>query len=535
MARLRLVAGPDASGEYELPEEGCVVGRDEGCGLKLSDPRVSRTHARFSRGARSWLVEDLGSSLGTFVEGERIEGLGRLRDGDRIRIGNTTLEFHTDAPAAAPAAPTAPPPEEERAADALRRLPDYEVLEEIGRGAMGRVYRARRRSDRRELALKILAPALADREGYPERLHREARAVAGLDHPRAVRVLDDGEFMGLHYFAMEYLPGGSVQELLDEDPDHRLSPRETLAILQDTARILAHAHKVGIVHRDVKPANLVIDGIGRAKLTDFGIAVDAHARRSTGRAGTPHFMSPEQARGEPATFASDVYSLGATGYTMLAGRTPFPAAKPEELMRAVVEETPTPLRHVAPDAPPALVRVIERAMSKHPGDRYTHGEALARALKGASSGGARASRGEAPIAARQRKDRGVVGPFVAVVVVLAILGAIGWQGYERDWLDELDDRFDAALERERRAAEELEWIGGDRPPPASPTAEPPEDTDLARARAELDALLARREALTGPSENRASLALEFEVFAGRNERHAELAAEARRVAEELLR
>lgn len=544
MASVRVVHGPDEGHTIELSDSDVVLGRDASCDHVLSDPRTSRRHAKLVRGARGWMIEDLGSSLGTYVDGERIEGLARLREGDTIRVGHTTLVFSADAPAEPSPAPPKPQPvkrrrtneqdELARIREALRRLPEYEVLEEVGRGAMGYVYRAQRRHDRRIVAMKLLAPRLAARKGFAERLHREARAVASLDHPRAVRVLDDGEFAGLHYFVMEYLPGGSVQEILDEDPEHRLPVRETMAILADVAGVLAHAHSIGIVHRDVKPANLVIDGIGRAKLTDFGIAIDAEARTKGGRVGTPHFMSPEQARGHPATYASDVYSLGATGYTLLAGRTPFPAGSAHEVIARVAKQVPERLSHLAPHAPPELIRVIERAMSRDPAARYSDAEAMARALRAVESGTKRAGRGEAPIAVRRRRERSPVVPLLLVTLLLGVLAGVGWHGHTQGWFVDLDERFDEAIERERRSAEEL-FDAGRSPAEPDTMVDAERARRLLEARAHLDRLDARRAKLPFANSRDARLAVEYESFAADHAEFPELAAEARRAAEELAR
>jgi serine/threonine protein kinase len=260
----------------------------------------------------------------------------------------------------------------------------YDIECEIGRGGMSAVYRGRDRRLDRLVAIKVLPPEMAYDPAIRTRFTREAQTSAQLAHPHIVPIYDVGERDGIAYFVMAIVDGGSLGELLAREP--RPAFHQVRAILLDVAEALAFAHLRGVIHRDIKPDNILLDkASGRALVTDFGIAraIEAGTRLTvTGNAvGTPTYMSPEQAMGERALDGrSDIYSLGVLGYQMLAGRVPFAAGNSMALLLKHVSESPRPIAELRPDAPKALREVIERALMKAPEDRWPTAESMRDAL-----------------------------------------------------------------------------------------------------------------------------------------------------------
>jgi serine/threonine-protein kinase len=260
----------------------------------------------------------------------------------------------------------------------------YDIDCEIGRGGMSVVYRARDRRLDRHVAIKALPPELAYDPAIRTRFTREARTSAQLAHAHIVPIHDVGERDGIAYFVMSLVQGGSLADLLAREP--RLPIARVRAILAELADALAFAHLRGVIHRDVKPDNVLIDGdTGRSMVTDFGIAraIEAGTRLTiTGNAvGTPTYMSPEQAMGEREIDGrSDLYSLGILGYQMLTGRVPFEAGNSMALLLKHVSEAPRPIAELRPDTPPALRDAIERAMMKQPEDRWPTATSMREAI-----------------------------------------------------------------------------------------------------------------------------------------------------------
>ncbi len=255
----------------------------------------------------------------------------------------------------------------------LGRLERYEVLEEIGRGGMGVVLKAFDPSLHRVVAIKVLAPQLATSGVARKRFLREAKAAAAVTHDHIVTIHAVEEANGLPYLVMQYVPGLSLQDRIDkEGPLSDLT--EVLRIGMQTASGLAAAHAQGIVHRDVKPANILLEeGVGRVKITDFGLARamdDASLTQSGLVAGSPLYMAPEQARGETLDHRADLFSLGSVLYTACTGRPPFRAANTLAVLRRVTEDTPRAIRETNPEVPDWLVAVVEKLMAKDPADRY---------------------------------------------------------------------------------------------------------------------------------------------------------------------
>jgi len=260
---------------------------------------------------------------------------------------------------------------------ALLKLGQFELHEQIGRGGMGTVYRARDTSLNRAVAVKVLSERLARDAAFVQRFRAEASAAARLTHECIVPIYFIGEDDGRHFYAMQLVDGESLADRLHERS--RLPQDEALRIVEQTLTGLAAAHRQGLVHRDIKPGNILVDREnGRAMLTDFGLArslsvvSDADAADVSDELvmGTAEYMSPEQARGEPVDPRSDLYSIGAVLYQLLGGTTPFDADTPTgHLMRHVCEE-PQPLGDLAPELPPGLVEIVTRLLQKQPEQRY---------------------------------------------------------------------------------------------------------------------------------------------------------------------
>ncbi len=264
------------------------------------------------------------------------------------------------------------------------RFGDYELLDELGRGGMGVVYKARQISLDREVAVKMILRGRLASPGDRERFRAEAEAAARLDHPGVVPVYDVGEVDSRQYFSMKYIQGRMLSELLSERP---LPPHEAARILAAVCRAIHSAHQVGLLHRDLKPSNILIDEEGQPHLTDFGLAKriedTASLTKSGAVLGTPSYMAPEQAagaRGE-VSVASDVYSLGAVLYHMITGRPPFQAASPVDTVLLVLEQDPAPPRVINAKADPDLEMISLRCLQKPADLRYESAEALAADLE----------------------------------------------------------------------------------------------------------------------------------------------------------
>jgi predicted Ser/Thr protein kinase len=247
----------------------------------------------------------------------------------------------------------------------------YELEELVGSGGMSSVYRAHDRLLERTVALKILHEQFTRDDDYVERFRREARAVAQLAHPNIVTVIDRGEQDGRQFIVFEYVDGMNLKELMTQEGP--VSPREAIELALQVARGLSFAHDNGLVHRDVKPQNVLLDADGRAKVTDFGIAhaVNVDGMTITGTImGTSNYIAPEQARGQPVDEQTDVYSLGCVLYELLTGEVPFEGDNFVAVaMRHVNDPVPS-VREVRPDVPPRLDWAIQQAMAKDHDERF---------------------------------------------------------------------------------------------------------------------------------------------------------------------
>jgi serine/threonine protein kinase len=263
----------------------------------------------------------------------------------------------------------------------------YTLLELLGRGGMAEVYKARHPTLDRDVTVKILHRHLADGEGFLARFEREAKAVAAMRHPHIVQIFDYEAVEDANYMVMEFIDGGTLQERVASQAKERkyLPVGEVLSILGQVAEALDYAHGRGILHRDVKPSNILLDSSGNAFLTDFGISRIMNAGQFTATGvmvGTPAYMSPEQGTGEELTAASDIYSLGIIVYELLAGKVPFTSeTTPLAIVHKHINEPPPNLRTLRPDLPAAAEKAVLKALAKKPKDRFQTASEFIRELE----------------------------------------------------------------------------------------------------------------------------------------------------------
>ena len=246
----------------------------------------------------------------------------------------------------------------------------YRILEKLGRGGMATVYRAHHPDLDRFVAIKVLPDFFADDPGYQERFHQEARSVARLKHPNILSVFDYGHDMGVPYLVLELVEGGTLGERLGR----RMELQDVVEVLRPIAGALDYAHQQGVLHRDLKPANILIHKDGTPVLADFGLAKMADSIRKITASGivlgTPEYMSPEQAAGEPIGAPSDLYSLGVVAYEMLTGRVPFEADTPAAILLSHLNKAMPPPRELTGELSLHIEDALRRALAKAPSDRY---------------------------------------------------------------------------------------------------------------------------------------------------------------------
>jgi serine/threonine-protein kinase len=287
------------------------------------------------------------------------------------------------------------------------QIPGYQLLGKLGKGAMATVYKARQISLDRIVAIKVLPKRNSDNADFVERFYKEGRAAARLSHNNIVQAIDVGSTAdSFHYFVMEFIEGKTLYDMMQPPPvgeGKRFTEREALDITIQIAEALVHAHRRNLIHRDVKPKNIILTPQGIAKLTDLGLARakdDKQAAESeAGKAyGTPYYISPEQIRGDvDIDYRADLYSLGATLYHLVTGRPPFEGDTPTAVMHKHLKQALTPPDHLNTSLSAGLGEVIEVAMAKNREDRYPSTEDMVEDLKAVRNG-------ESPIHARRAID-----------------------------------------------------------------------------------------------------------------------------------
>lgn len=282
-----------------------------------------------------------------------------------------------------------------------QQIPGFQVLSKLGQGAMAVVFKAKQLSLDRIVAIKVLPKRLSENPEFVERFYREGRAAARLNHPHIVQAFDVGESGGYHYFVMEYIDGQTVYELIQDDT--RCDEARSIKMILQSAKSLEHAHAQGLIHRDVKPKNLMLTKDGDIKLADMGLAREiddyATATQEAGRAfGTPYYISPEQIRGEITIDArADIYGLGATFYHMVTGHVPFDGSSPSAVMHKHLKETLIPPDHINHSLSSGCGEIIEVMMAKNADDRYQSMTEVISDLEAVTNG-------EPPFQARHKYD-----------------------------------------------------------------------------------------------------------------------------------
>ncbi len=282
-----------------------------------------------------------------------------------------------------------------------QQIPGYQILSKLGQGAMAVVFKAKQLSLDRSVAIKVLPKRLSENREFVERFYREGKAAARLNHPNIVQAFDVGESGGYHYFVMEFIDGRTVYDLLADG--RPLQETEAIRLILQAARSLDHAHKQGLIHRDVKPKNLMLTRAGDIKLADMGLAREvgdfATATAEAGRAyGTPYYISPEQIRGEITIDArADIYGLGATFYHMVTGRVPFDGATPSAVMHKHLKEPLVPPDHLNKALSAGIGEIIEVMMAKNANERYPSMTEVIEDLESVRGG-------EPPFQARKKYD-----------------------------------------------------------------------------------------------------------------------------------
>ena len=304
----------------------------------------------------------------------------------------------------------------------------YEVEELVGTGGMSSVYRAHDRLLDRKVALKVLHQQYSEDSDYIERFRREARAVAALSHPNIVTVIDRGEHEGRQFIVFEYIAGENLKQLIERRGPAPVTTALELAM--QIARGLSFAHQQGLVHRDVKPQNILLNGDGEAKVTDFGIArsLDVqHGMTQTGTVlGTSDYIAPEQAQGQSVDEHTDVYSLGVVLYELLTNEVPFPGENFVAVAMRHINEEPPSIRDRRPDVSPRLEAAVRRAMAKRPEDRFPTMADFSRELEAnlAEAQGGTAVVAPPPPARPRAPRRQGANPW-PIVLALLVLIAIG--------------------------------------------------------------------------------------------------------------
>jgi pSer/pThr/pTyr-binding forkhead associated (FHA) protein len=424
-----VVTAGGAPGRRLTVKDDLVIGRAVSGEGRLDDDReLSRQHARVARDASGQLtIEDLGSANGTFVNGERVRERQLLKAGDSVRVGTTTMQV-TDvgrppapsagpprAPARPPRAPARPPraparrprapappapaaPTGDRPGLAAELGPGSvfaacRIEEVIGHGDMGVVYQAEELALQRRVALKLILPEHSREERFRERFRRESRVAAAIDHPNVIPILDAGDEEGVLYITMRLVEGTDLRALISAQG--RIDPLRAARIVRQVGAALDAAHALGLLHRDVKPPNVLLARQDHVYLSDFGLAKRADEEGGMTRQGSivarAEYVAPEQILNEPVDARADIYALGCMLFEALTGEAPFARWKEGPAQLAHLNAPRPSAVELCPDLPREFDDVLRQAMAKDPNDRYPSAGDLGQAALVAAGGMRRAS------------------------------------------------------------------------------------------------------------------------------------------------
>ena len=386
--RLTVETGPLSGTVIHLERDvPTLIGSSPASALRIQEAGVIEEHA---------VVKALkGSGFGIKAHGAvRVNGsevqASPLSDGDVIEIGTTRIAFGQT---------------QERG---LPNISGYRIIDVLGRGGMGTVYRAEQVSLHRQVALKVLKQEQTSDPSFIAQFVAEARAAAKLQHPNVVSVFDVEHDGDTYYYAMELMHEGSCEDWLKQNGVMPVD--RALQVIADAAAGLAYAESLGIVHRDIKPDNLMLDQHGAIKIADLGLASNATDATEERAIGTPHFMAPEQVLSKDLDHRTDLYALGCTFYRLVTGKTPFRGQTVKDILRAQVKDQPEPASRVNPEVPAEVAAIIQRLMAKEPNDRYQTANDLIEEL-------------EALLQPQQKRSMWIA---LAATAVLVAGGAIAW-------------------------------------------------------------------------------------------------------------
>jgi len=396
MAKLVCTSGPTAGHECPLNKDVTTLGRQSSCDVQIMDHMASRQHCQVRRDGKLYTLVDLGSRNGTMLNGKKVSER-QFNYGDKIRVGECEWLLV----------------KETGDVELKDLLTKYDISEKLGEGGMGVVYKANQKSMARAIALKVLSAKYAQRPKFVDQFIREARAAGALNHPNIIQVHDVATENGIHYFSMEFVDGPTCMQLLKANGAFPVP--EALEIVRQVAKALEYAHEHRLIHQDIKPDNIMIGSNNLVKLADLGISKtfdEAEVEEGPKRVmGTPHYMAPEAALGKRVDHRVDLYSLGATLYHLLTGKTPYSGTSATEVLKAQVMDPLPAIQDTNEAVPDDVCALVERLMAKKPEDRYqTAGEVVEevkRLQSGAALGTDRISPSETMILQRLAKG---VGP-----------------------------------------------------------------------------------------------------------------------------
>jgi serine/threonine-protein kinase len=393
LAKLRIAEGADSGKEFDIQKEGrYIIGRSLQADFQIADMMASRQHAAVTVMKGKAVLEDLESMNGTLLNGKNVEPKKPLpiHSGDIITIGSTNIEFLLVV-----SAPVVPPPKKDEdptkpvtTSESGRVIGGYKILERLGVGGMGTVYKAIQVSMGRTVAFKVLNITSYDTDRAIKEFLREARTGASLNHPNIVTFYDCGCDKGIYYIAMEFIEGVGLDKILEEKGAFEVGLALEIAI--QIVDALSYMFSKGIIHRDIKPSNIMLTRQKVAKLTDFGLAkqfvqsgLTGYTKMGEGK-GTLEYMPPEQISDAlHCDQRADIYAVGATLYDMLTGKPPFSGESVRQLIESVERRYPAPIRKLNPDVPDYVSNIVEKCMRKRPDERYKYPDELLRDLRAA--------------------------------------------------------------------------------------------------------------------------------------------------------